>query len=222
MNTKTFRGAIVAVVAAVALAAAACDSGPTGTQYGRVSLFLTDAPGDVEMAVVTIDQIYLQGSGDSTDSTGGGRIVLSDEDITVDLLTLRDSLLGLFDSAAVPVGSYGQLRLKITGGYIQVAGADSGTSEIYASSPDYAGLPEGAVVTGELVMPSYAQSGLKVNVPGAIIAIGAGDLVVLAVDFDVAQSFGKLAGSGKWVMHPVINATELAPADTNAALIPTP
>ena len=44
-----------------ALLACSDSSGPEGT--GRVSILLTDAPGDVLEAVVTIDQIYLVGGG---------------------------------------------------------------------------------------------------------------------------------------------------------------
>jgi hypothetical protein len=37
----------------------------------------------------------------------------------------------------------------------------------------------------------------------------AGPQKVLLVDFDVAESFGQEgSGSGQWVMHPVINATD--------------
>jgi hypothetical protein len=58
-------------------------------------------------------------------------------------------------------------------------------------------------------MPSYATSGLKVNLPGGAVTLDAEQTVVL-VDFDVSQSYGKEAGgSSKWVMTPVVTATEL-------------
>jgi hypothetical protein len=39
--------------------------------------------------------------------------------------------------------------------------------------------------------------------------VGEGEVIVL-IDFDVAQSFGHAGGqSGKWVMHPVIEATDV-------------
>jgi hypothetical protein len=107
----------------------------------------------------------------------------------------------------VPAGTYGQLRFVITGGYIEVDNGD-GTTSIYASSPTYAGLPSGATVAGPLQMPSFATSGLKVNLPGGAVTIGSEQKIVL-VDFDVSQSYGKEAGSGKWVMSPVMKATDL-------------
>ncbi len=192
-------------VAALALTAASCESS-TGLQTGKLSLLLTDAPGDVVAAVVTIEQIFLQPG----DSSASGRIILRNEPVTTDLLTLVDDTQSLVDTLAVPVGDYRQLRFVISGAYLEVDG-DAGTTSIYASSPDYAGLPDGALVAGELQMPSVAQSGLKVKLPGDVLVIGEDESVTLIVDFDVAQSFGKLAGgSGKWVMSPVL--TGMAPA----------
>lgn len=195
---------LVGAAAALSLTAVACDSGPMGLRTGKLNLLLTDAPGDVAAAVVTIERIYLQ-----SDSTGeNGRIVLLDSAITVDLLTLQDSLMPVFDSLDIPEGQYRQLRLVISGGYVSVVGTDTTTRTIYASSPTYAGLPVDAVVGGELQMPSFAQSGLKVKLPGDAFQIVDGGLLTLVVDFDVAQSFGQAAGnSGRWVMSPVITAT---------------
>lgn len=196
------RARFIPVTAALALAAvaslSACSDSSTGSGTGRLSLHLKDAPGDVKHAVVTISEIYLQGS---------GRVVLMDQPVTVDLLSLANSTAELVKDAVVPSGSYAQLRFVVTGGYIEVENAEGGTS-IYASSPTYEGLPEGAQVDGQLQMPSLAQSGLKVKLPGGSVKV-AGDQQILLVDFNVARSFGKLAGSsGMWVMEPVLEATD--------------
>jgi hypothetical protein len=197
------------LLAAVGLAftgAACSDSSTANATNGKISVLLTDAPGDVKTAMVTISQIYLQGSSEGDDA--GGRVILRDAPITTDLLTLANSTAELVKDKTVPAGTYGQLRFVITGGYIEVENADGGTS-IYASSPSYAGLPAGAKVAGSLQMPSYASSGLKVKVPNGGVTIDA-EATVMLVDFDVKQSFGKEAGnSGKWVMSPVVTATEL-------------
>ncbi len=186
-------------VALATLTAVSCDS-PTALRTGELSLLLTDAPGDVVAAVVTIDQIYLQADEDSD----GGRIILRDEPVTTDLLTLVGTTLSLIEDVEIPEGQYGQLRFVISGAYIEVEG-EAGATTIYASSPTYAGLPEGATVGGSLTMPSFAQSGLKVNLPGDVLVIDADGKVTLVVDFDVAQSFGQMAGgSGQWVMTPVL------------------
>ena len=58
-------------------------------------------------------------------------------------------------------------------------------------------------------MPSFGQSGLKVNLADGSLDLD-GDEKILLVDFDVQQSFGHPAGdSGAWVMHPVINGGEI-------------
>jgi hypothetical protein len=169
-----------------------------GQGTGRISLLLTDAPADFKAAVVTITEIDLVGS--------GGTTVLSNTKVTTNLLTLANDTVQLVDSAVVQPGTYSQLRFVITGGYVEVVQPD-GSSIIYASSPDYEGLPEGAVVGGTLRMPSYAESGLKVDLGSLNVGT---ESKVLLVDFDVSQSFGHVAGaSGAWVMHPVMTATEL-------------
>lgn len=213
MRSSSLRRLVVGAVASLGIAAAACGD-PTGNQTGRLSLLLTDAPGDIAEAVVTIDRIYLQGADGDTSGTGG-RVILREDNITVDLLTLQDSMMAILDSALIPAGTYGQLRFVISGGYLSVVADDTTRRTIYASSPNYPGLPVGAVVAGELQMPSFAQSGLKIQLPGNAVQVGDDELVTLLIDFDVAQSFGRAAGnSGRWVMSPVIRATVPTPADT--------
>ena len=143
-----------ALVAMIALAGAACSDSTAGGS-GKVSVLLTDAPGDLVKAVVTIDQVYLQPGADED----AQRVVLRDDDVTVDLLTLANETASLVSETVVPAGTYQQLRFVISGGYIEVENADGSTS-IYATSPTYAGLPVGETVDGELRMPSFAKSGL--------------------------------------------------------------
>jgi hypothetical protein len=197
------------LVAAVGLAltgAACADSSTGNAANGKITVLLKDAPGDVKSAVVTISQIYLQGSAEGDDP--GSRVILRDTPITTDLLTLANSTAELVKDGVVPAGTYGQLRFVVTGGYVEVENTDGSTS-IFASSPTYAGLPSGATVAGALQMPSYATSGLKVNLPGGAVTLNSEQTVVL-VDFDVSRSFGKEAGgSSRWVMSPVLTATEL-------------
>jgi hypothetical protein len=196
---------------AVMLATSACGDSPMATQNGRLTLLLTDAPGDFKKAVVTVSEIYLQGA--------GGRVVLLDQPVTTDLLTLANSTAELVKDATVPAGSYQELRFVVTGGYIEVDNG-GGASSIYASAPNYAGLPAGAQVTGELQMPSFAQSGIKVKLPGdGGVTLGSEQKVVL-VDFDVSRSFGRAAGnSGRWVMSPVLEATEFSASGSAVARV---
>lgn len=196
----------------VAIPLAACSDyttqdNPSGQP--RVTVRLTDAAGDIKAAVVTISEVNLQGS--------NGKVVLRSDAVTTNLVTLSNSTATLVDAAVVPAGTYTQLRFVITGGYVEVENADGSTS-IYASSPTYSGLPAGAVVTGDLQMPSLAQSGLKVEFPTTDLAITADQ--DLLVDFNVSESFGHVAGqSGKWVMHPVIKGAQFTTGATVVATL---
>ncbi len=182
-----------------------CDNADTGTATLRV--VLTDAPGDFLSAVVTVDQVYLQAQDGDLDPEGS-RIILLDDPVTVDLLTLQNEVLDLVDGENVPAGRYHQLRLVISGGYIEVEDDDGG-STIYASSDDYA-AEHGVVAEGQLQMPSYASSGLKITLPNELAEIE-GDQNIVLLDFDVTESYGRQAGnSGMWVMHPVVHASDLA------------
>lgn len=190
-------------LAALLLGVAACDDSTTSPDLNAgergFTLLLTDAPGDFHAAVVTISAINLHGS--------GGDVVLLDDPFTVDLLDLRNEVATIVDDIELPEGDYSELRLVLDGGYIEVEDESGGTT-FYASSPDYHGLPVGVAADGELQMPSMGQSGLKVKLPENL-DVDEGEVIVL-IDFDVAESFGHQAGnSGKWVMHPVIRATDV-------------
>ncbi len=54
----------LASLGALAVLAVGCDD-PLGSQSARVSLALTDNPGDVEYVWLDIGEIYLQGGGTS-------------------------------------------------------------------------------------------------------------------------------------------------------------
>ena len=126
---------------------AAPDGAPRPGGPATLTIQLTDAPGDIQAAVVTIAQVYIQGT--------GGRTVLRATPYTVDLVPLATTSTVLLEDVPVAAGTYAELRFVVTGAYIQVEQAGGG-SRIYASAPDYAGLPPGAVVAGELRLPSFA------------------------------------------------------------------
>lgn len=194
-----------ALALALALPLAACDSdGVTTGEMGEVTVLLTDAPGNFSQAVVTISGIYLQG----TPGDDAGRVWLleegEDDPVTTDLLTLRNDILELATNVEVPTGTYAQLRIIITGAFIEVEEEDD-VSRIFATQ-DYEEAPD--EVDGTLQMPSFAQTGLKVNLPGGAVQV-TGTQQVLLVDFNVAESFGQEAGqAGMWVMEPVIHAID--------------
>jgi hypothetical protein len=90
-----------------------------------------------------------------------------------------------------------------------------GGTEVYAS-PGYTACgdayPE-AVVNGDLQLPSFDQTGIKVQLPHEELVVTEGQAYV--VDFDVPESFAHEAGnSEKWVMHPVIKAEDMGLSQT--------
>ncbi|MCI0433609.1 MAG: DUF4382 domain-containing protein [Gemmatimonadetes bacterium] len=197
-------------LSALILGAAGCDSdNVNGNDESRLTILLTDAPGDVLEAVVTISEIYLQGG--PADAEAGGRVMLRTEPITTDLVTLANDLETLVEAAIVPAGSYGQMRFVIDGAYIKVDGA--GGAKVYAT----AGYDEApAQVDGNLHCPSCAQSGIKVNFTGNLNLEAETETIL--VDFDVAGTFGHQAGnSGMWVMNPSLKAARVEAAATVSA-----
>jgi hypothetical protein len=194
--TKTGIGVLILCMCGLA----ACEDA-TGNDTTPVTVLLTDAPGDVLQAWVTISEIYLQGD-DTDPASGGGRVTLLSDPFEADLMTLAGDFAVMVDGFEVPSGTYGQLRFVVDGGYLVVD--DGGDGLVYAT-PGYA-LPDGMVADGVLMCPSCSQSGLKVSMPGGLVLDGTA--ATLAVDFDVAESYGHEAGqSGKWVMHPSLKTT---------------
>lgn len=178
------------------LAFGACNDGDDGvgvpgTDEALVSLYLTDAPGDVEAVWVQIDHVYLQGS--------DGPVTLLDEPTDlIELTALVGVAQALVDDVEIPEGVYSQLRMVLGGAVLE---AKDGT--VYTMGG--AEHPDGFQAGGELMCPSCDQSGLKALLPGGAVTVEEGS-TALVLDFDVARSFGHRAGrSGKWIMRPVIH-----------------
>lgn len=197
-------------LALTALLGTGCDDAtPSGT--ARLSVMLTDGAGtEIQQAWVQIDDVYLQGETESERVS-----LLEGTAYSGNLLTLANDVEALIENAVVPEGTYSQIRFVIPEACITVAGVG-----VFASSDAAASNCEGTRA-GTLQLPSYAQSGLKVNLPGGAATIE-GDQNVILLDFVVAESFGRQAGqSGRWVMHPVIAAAEFgasASVQVNVAL----
>ncbi len=178
----------------------ACDdtdtTGPGDSQKASLSVYLTDAPGDVDAVWLEILGISLQGNGE------GSVDLLTEPTPLIPITDLVGTTQLLVADVELDPALYSQLRL-IVGDAVLVS--TDGTVYVKGDPVLPPGL-EGAPM-GELQCPSCSQSGLKVKVPSDAIDVGEG-ASGLVIDFDVAQSFGHRAGnSGKWVMHPVIHGT---------------
>ncbi len=183
---------------ALSLSLAACDDATTVADAGPLTLMLTDDAGDVKMAIVTIARIELVGDGQP--------VVLAEDLLPIDLVPLENDVAPLVEDLMIPGGTYSQLRFVIPAACIRVEQADP-IELTYASSDDFdeCGTPD-----GRLQIPSFAQTGIKVNLPGGSIRVD-GESKILLLDFDVAESFGHQAGqSDSWVMTPVIHAEDIS------------
>lgn len=179
----------------------ACDGQVDAPETTRLTVMLTDEPGDVLEAVVTISSVYLQDGSDENGEDGMGRVILLDEPVTTDLLTLVNDFQTLVSGVTIASGEYGQLRFVVDGAYIVVE-TETG-QEVYAT-PGFDLAP--AQLDGTLQCPSCGQSGIKVNFNGGLTLDA--DAETLVVDFDVAETFGHQAGnSSMWVMSPSLKGS---------------
>ncbi len=191
-----------------ALLPAGCDDSltdpaldPEAPPDGRttLSVYLTDAPGEVANVWVSVEDVVLVGG------EGGPISLLEEPTGLVNLLDLQDDVMLLVEETEVPEGRYSQVRFVIGGGVLETVGG-----QVYVQGG--AEHPDGLEATGTLHCPSCAQTGIKVTFPGGIdLHEGANGILL---DFDVAQSFGRQAGqSGRWVMRPLIKGVVALPEE---------
>lgn len=192
-----------------ALALGAC-AGSTGAEYGRLSVLLTDEPGDVVSAWVTLDRIYLQHDGGEG---AGHRVDLLKDDVTVDLVTLADDVEGLVDDAAVTTGFYERFHVVVTGACIVVEGEEDAEGQVGFQVFATPGFRRCGAADGTLQAPSLDGTGTRVLLPGDGLQI-TGEQQILVLDFDVRESFSSVAGmSDSWMLIPVIRGSAIELTD---------
>ena len=178
------------------VALAACAETTAPRDGVRLSVFLTDAPGDVRVWA-SFSDIYLQGD--------GGRTHLLDAPTDlIEVTALVGVVEELVGDLVLPMSSAGQLRVVV-----DQAVLEDGEGNVFALGG--AEHPDGLQTTGPLRCPSCSQSGLKVRmVHESDDVVLDSEVATLLLDFDVSQSFGKAAsrgGSAAWIMSPVIIGT---------------
>ncbi|RLD28534.1 MAG: carbohydrate-binding protein [Bacteroidetes bacterium] len=149
----------------------------------KISISLTDAPGDFDNVFIQIVDIMIKYNDDSDEDNGWQSI--ADIDQTVDLLELTggESIL-LVDAFELPPGMLNQIRLVL---------GDENT----------------IVIDGEtfpLSTPSAQQSGLKLKVDHELEP---GFTYNILLDFDVDKSIVIAGNSGNINLKPVIRASTL-------------
>ena len=174
---------------------------PTRPAAGSFDVRLTDAPGDVVQANVTIERVAVvpvtdSGEGDATE--GGGEI-LSDSAFTADLTKLQaggDTALARID------------RLRGTFGQIRLVTADA-ADVLYETA-------DGDTAQADLKQPSASETGIKINFQPVTLNDPT-DEAVVTLDFSVEDSFVKAGSSGMYIFKPVVHAQSVvANGDTIA------
>lgn len=152
------------------LIAAACGNS-TGNDT-QLSVLLTDAPHPLfESANVSIGEI-------SITPADGPAIVLTDTGGDYDLLQLQDGVTANLATLTIEAGNYVQLRIVVTDASVTLR--------------DGFQFNDGSI-TKTLVVPSGAQTGIKINLSNADgdseSGIEISGETILVVDFDVSQNF---------------------------------
>ncbi len=197
----------VFAIAAPLLALAACDTGsPVGANgNARLTVQLTDAPGDLQEAWVKVQKVELVGAAEQTTTTTTGtteqapstELTVSED--WIDLLTLQEGATEPLFTGDVPAGSYSQVRLYVCDMYLV-------TTDDKVVATAGATLPTGVTPTTgtELKLTSQCQSGFKVLLRGDV-KLTPDNASTLTTDFDAKRSFAHQAGaSGKWIVTPVL------------------
>jgi len=168
---------------------------PTGVRAA-----LTDAPAcGYDHVFVTVSKAQIN---TRTDGSGSWVDIALASPQKIDLLGLTNGALESLGEAALPAGSYQQLRLVLLP---NVQGAATLNNSV---------VPSGQTAEVALKTPSAAESGIKVNTRGPF-TVAAGTLVDLVLDFNACKSIvttGRAKGGNThsatgFLLKPVITAT---------------
>ncbi|MFB6231824.1 MAG: DUF4382 domain-containing protein [Salinibacter sp.] len=172
-----------------------CDStGNVSTGQGQFTLKLTDAPADLDRAVVTVDRVELvtgdadeEEEDDDGDDDEEGIITLMDTSRQINLLKLQDGVTTTLADTTVPEGEYTQLRFVLGDENYVVADGDR----------------------QNLQVPSGKQSGIKIILPDVEVE-NDGDRLSVTLDFDVEESFVRAGASGKYLFKPTVKVKSVS------------
>ncbi len=202
---------VIAFITFSTLIMSCSDDNDVTSDYGRLSVKLTDAPfphdlvAEANVTVFKIDARYkgdvnldeemIDSTSTSVETDGDNRfIVLMEDEVQVNLLELTNGVTENLANLEVPVGTYDLIRVYVEG--VNVV------------------LKDGTIY--DLKVPSGSQSGIKVFVkPG--ITVNGGLTSDLLLDFDVSRSFVAKGGTRNitgFNFKPVIKASNLSTAGT--------
>ncbi|MGJ8668455.1 MAG: DUF4382 domain-containing protein [Oceanococcus sp.] len=172
------------------LVLAACGSTADISGTGFATFGITDAPvDDAERVVIEIAEIILLKEDEQVSLTAG----LPRQ---IDLLSLQGGLQDiLIDEAAIPVGEYSEIRLKL----------NAVASNCRNLSPPYPSFITVDGVDYPLAAPSSASSGVKVK---GDVSIASGEVSKFVIDFDLRKSIAQRSGGSCYNLKPVLRLVE--------------
>lgn len=178
---KTLRY-LAASLFALAFLVAGCDTVPQ-SDTGTLEVRLVDAPVDsVSEVNVVIDSVQVNNTQNEE-----GWVTISKPMQSYDLLKLTNGAYAVLGEAELESGTYEQIRLILN---------SEGNNLVF---------PDERVE--DLFVPSGTQTGVKLNVNAEIEA---GFTYTLILDFDASRSVVKAGNSGKYLLKPVIRASNEA------------
>ncbi len=198
MKKTNFIGLIIAALMLTSIFSA-CEKSDNASTSGKLTIQLTDAPFPtnlIEEANVTINKIEVRKANEGEED-GNPFIVLSEEEMSFNLLDLTNGVTENLVDSVVEAGSYNLIRLYVAEASIK--------------------LKDGQEF--DLKIPSGSQTGIKVFIDPAIEVSG-GLSADLLLDFDVSKSFvvqgnpNTPAGIKGFHFKPVIKATNNTTAGT--------
>lgn len=182
--------AITALMLVLSLVSCNESKNDSSSGTGTIRILATDAPfgfESVSSAEITINHIQVRQS-------SGNKITVSDKEMTLDLLQLRNGLVETLADIEIPGGVYDEILLIVSGAKVTMK--------------DGREFP--------LKVPSGSSSGLKVFVsPDIMVTTGLSSDVLL--DFDLSRSFvpqGTASDIRGFIFKPVIRAVNLSTAGT--------
>lgn len=179
--TKTLRYFVTSVFA-LALFFAGCSTSPD-SGMGTLEVRMVDAPIDSAAEVnVVINSVQVNNT-----ETDTGWVTISEPNETFNLLELTNGAYAVLGEAELEPGTYEQIRLILD---------TEGNNIVFEDSSSVA-----------LTIPSGSQTGVKLNVNAEIES---GFTYTLLLDFNASKSVVKAGNSGKYLLKPVIRATNMA------------
>ena len=218
---------------AVAASLVSCGGGTITTVgglpgTGSITVNLSDPPtcafpnGSFQHVFVTIRSVQAHTSATAGDSSPGWQELapqLNAAPMQIDLFSLGPNaclLVTLGSNAALPAGSYQQIRLLLV--------PNSGATGPLPATNACAGQGFNCVVlhdgsVHELQLSSQANTGLKIppgQIVGGPISVGAGQSVDLNIDFNACASI-VLTGTGQYRLKPALTAGQVSTNNTGVS-----